>query len=472
MKQKNRDILFIMRLASDLVMVVLAWWLAYWLRFSGLLPIIKGIPDFRLYSKMAPFVAGIWLLVFSGAGLYRRSGRHRSPFIEALDILQSCALATMAFIAFTYIYEEYRYSRVVMIIFALLHPWLIISGRSGIRKALRMYRRRAAPRRTLLIGGGDILARAIDLAKAGDLTRSEILGVILVGSVEQLAKSEDACRALGLTIMPAQSDWPAFFSANPTETVVIALPHNAYDYLDANLEQIADQVSEVHLVPDLVRFTRFAAGVDIINGTPVVTVNESPLAGGGKLLKRLVDIVGSAFALLLFGPVMAVIALLVVLSSPGPVLFRQERMGLDGRTFAMLKFRSMRADAEAKTGAVWAQRRDERTTVVGKWLRRTSLDELPQFFNVLRGDMSLVGPRPERPVFVDQFRRDVPGYYLRHHTKAGITGWAQVNGWRGNTSIEKRIEYDLFYIQNWSLWFDVKILIMTVFKGFINRNAY
>lgn len=171
-------------------------------------------------------------------------------------------------------------------------------------------------------------------------------------------------------------------------------------------------------------------------------------------------------------PLLLLTVVLVKFTSPGPVFYRQERMGLDGGTFSMWKFRSMKLNAEEKTGAVWAKENDDRRTWIGSILRSTSIDELPQLWNVLIGDMSLVGPRPERPIFVDKFRYEIPNYMIRHRVKTGITGWAQVNGWRGDTSLEKRIECDIFYIRNWSLWFDFKILLLTVFKGFVNRNAY
>ena len=220
------------------------------------------------------------------------------------------------------------------------------------------------------------------------------------------------------------------------------------------------------------RFTRFASGIALVDGQPVISINESPLAGMGRLIKRGVDVCGAVVGLVLFGPVMGLIAVLVRLSSPGPVLYRQERMGLDGNSFWILKFRSMPVDAEKKSGAVWAKPADNRATWLGSLLRSSSLDELPQFLNVLRGEMSLVGPRPERPVFVGEFRMKIPGYMLRHKVKAGITGWAQVNGWRGDTSLEKRIECDLFYIQHWSVWLDLRIIFLTVFRGFLNKNAY
>jgi exopolysaccharide biosynthesis polyprenyl glycosylphosphotransferase len=194
--------------------------------------------------------------------------------------------------------------------------------------------------------------------------------------------------------------------------------------------------------------------------------------GWGAIAKRVTDALVSVILIVVLSPLLLLIAVLVKLTSPGPILYSQERMGLDGRSFAMLKFRSMKADAERHSGAVWADVKDDRRTKLGTFLRKTSLDELPQLWNVLYGDMSLVGPRPERPIFVNKFRKEIPHYMLRHKVRAGITGWAQVNGWRGNTSLESRIECDLFYIKNWSYILDLKILTMTVWKGFINKNAY
>jgi exopolysaccharide biosynthesis polyprenyl glycosylphosphotransferase len=212
--------------------------------------------------------------------------------------------------------------------------------------------------------------------------------------------------------------------------------------------------------------------VEDFEGLPIIRLNDPSMSGAGALAKRAVDIALSGIGLVLLAPLFLLIAGLLRVTSPGPILYAQERMGLDGKTFRMLKFRSMRVDAEDVSGAVWASPRDGRRTRLGTLLRRTSLDELPQLWNVLVGDMSLVGPRPERPVFVQQFRKEIPHYMLRHKVKAGITGWAQVNGWRGDTSLSERIACDLYYIRHWSLNLDLKILTLTLFKGFINRNAY
>jgi len=227
----------------------------------------------------------------------------------------------------------------------------------------------------------------------------------------------------------------------------------------------------VKIVPDLFQYVTLYGGLEEFGGLPIVSLQGGPLEGWNLVAKRVFDILFSAAALILVSPILLVVALLVKLTSKGPVLYKQERMGMDGAVFPILKFRTMRTDAES-SGARMATAGDDRRTPVGAFLRRTSLDELPQLFNVLRGDMSLVGPRPERPVFIEEFKRQIPKYHLRHKVKAGITGWAQINGLRGQTSIAKRIEYDLYYIENWSLLLDLKILVRTALGGFLSRNAY
>jgi Undecaprenyl-phosphate glucose phosphotransferase len=254
--------------------------------------------------------------------------------------------------------------------------------------------------------------------------------------------------------------------------VYVVLPADRQKEQSDLLDTLADSSVDLRVVPDLVGRMSLNAGIEELNGLPVILLSQTPLLGWNRIVKRMMDIACGLVALLVFSPLMALIAVLVKLSSRGPVFYAQERMGLDGVRFEMYKFRSMRVDAETESGAVWASPEDDRRTGLGVLLRKTSLDELPQLFNVLRGDMSLVGPRPERPVFVENFRQSVPGYMLRHKMKSGMTGWAQVNGWRGDTSIDRRIEYDLYYIENWSLALDIKIMWLTVWKGFFSQNAY
>ena len=230
--------------------------------------------------------------------------------------------------------------------------------------------------------------------------------------------------------------------------------------------------AEVFLIPNYGDRLFLKPSISLIDNLPAIVLNNIGIKHYQITIKRIMDVTFSLLFILVFSPIYLLIMLLIKLTSPGPIFYTQQRMGLDGKLFKCIKFRGMYQNAEQSLGPVWAKKNDSRVTPIGKFLRQTSLDELPQFFNVLKGEMSIVGPRPERPFFVDKFKKEIPGYILRHKMKSGITGWAQVNGWRGQTSLEKRIEYDLWYIQNWSLWLDVKIMLLTPIKGFLNPHAY
>ncbi len=442
-------------IASDTAIVALSWLLAFYLRFNAGFAIPKGVPDSHLYLKLTPFIAIIWLLVAEISGFYQRSIIRRSAVREGLDIIVMALAAAMTFTAFTNFYNEYQYSRLTLVLFAGLSILGLIAGRSGFRKLLRRYLKKAPKRRVLLMGGGQIY-HDFQARLSGEDSDYHLQAAI---SLEQGAAS-----------LP--KNWPEFLSKQQIETAFIILEPKTHELTSQQILQISDQIPDIKIIPDVLKLAKFSPKLDIVLGLPSISIHESPLDEIGQISKRLMDIAGSLAALTIFSPFLLTLAVLVKLSSRGPVLYKQIRMGLDGKTFAMLKFRSMMQDSELNTGAIFATKNDQRTTWIGRLMRRTSLDELPQFFNVLVGHMSIVGPRPERPVFVEQFRNSIPGYMLRHKVKAGVTGWAQVNGWRGDTSIEKRIECDLFYIQNWSIRFDVKIIILTVLRGFIHKNAY
>ncbi|MCB9228403.1 MAG: undecaprenyl-phosphate glucose phosphotransferase [Deltaproteobacteria bacterium] len=472
MADKNRKVLTRLITLADLISVVVGWLLAYGIRFHSFFPVSKGIPDLIMYLKMIPFLLMTWFIVFSFSGLYKRIGTHRSPLTESLDVLQACIISTLFFISISFFYDEYRYSRLTLVLFAVLHPSLILLGRSLIRKWLRRYRKSAQGRRFLLIGSGPLLNKGLDIIRQSYLENVTISQLILTEDPEYSDVDKEFCQKTGIKSCGIPENWADFLTENPCDSVLIAIPYRQYDSWQTQLKAIADQITDIRILPDLYRLTRFATGIDLIAGTPVISIHESPMEGSSAILKRCIDIIGALTALLIFSPLMLLIALLIRLSAGSPVLYRQQRMGLDGKTFSMMKFRSMPHDSESTSGAVWASKSDQRATPLGAFLRKSSLDELPQLFNVLKGDMSLVGPRPERPVFVNQFRHKVPGYMLRHKVKAGMTGWAQINGWRGDTSIDKRIECDLYYIQNWSLWLDIRILFLTVVRGFVHPNAY
>ena len=277
----------------------------------------------------------------------------------------------------------------------------------------------------------------------------------------------------GIKKIGTLSDLAAYLEKTSLDEVAITLNLNEYH----KLEQIVAicEKSGVHtkFVPDYYNFISTNPYTEDLDGLPVINIRNVPLTNTmNKLIKRLIDIIGSIIALILFSPIMLIVAILVKKSSPGPIIFSQERIGLGNKPFKMYKFRSMGVQDPKKEAKEWTTKNDVRVTPVGRVIRKTSLDELPQFWNVLKGDMSLIGPRPERPLFVEKFKEEIPRYMIKHQVRPGITGWAQVNGFRGDTSIRSRIEHDLYYIENWSLGLDIKILFLTFFKGFVNKNAY
>jgi Undecaprenyl-phosphate glucose phosphotransferase len=281
---------------------------------------------------------------------------------------------------------------------------------------------------------------------------------------------------LGTTVMNVPviglfGDLDRVLNEKPVDQVILALPLEEQSQLRDIMEVLALRTIDVKVVPDLFNYVTLRGGLEEFGGLPIISLQGAPLEGWNRIAKRTFDILVASLALLFLSPVMLALSALVKLTSKGPIFFAQERMGMDGHLFHMFKFRTMRTDAE-KDGARFATPNDDRRTPIGAFLRKTSLDEVPQFWNVFVGDMSLVGPRPERPVFIEEFKKQIPRYHLRHMVKSGITGWAQINGLRGDTSIKDRIDYDLYYIENWSLLFDLKILLRTALGGFLSRNAY
>ena len=450
----------------DVAIIVAAWLAAYWLRFYvPIIPVTKGFPAFTAYAALTPFVALLWLAVFSSMRVYKLS-RLFGPLQELQFVLKAHGLALLLFVSLTYLFEVYKYSRLVTLYFGVLSAVVLVASRLLVRVALRSLRARGFHlRHIVLVGEGGSVERLIDRFQGFPELGFRVRGVV---THEDSASQNVA----GSAVLGHFGDIAEIIERVKADEVLIALPASQQEQVTRLLDLLKDETVDVRLVPDVYAYVTLGCEVEDFDGVPVVRINDSPLIGWYAAGKRLTDVAVASVALVFLFPLLSVIALLVKLTSRGPVLYAQERMGLDGRTFRMLKFRSMRMDAEASTGAVWAKESDNRKTLLGSILRKTSLDELPQLWNVVRGDMSLVGPRPERPVFVHQFRKEIPHYMLRHKVKSGITGWAQVNGWRGNTSLRRRIECDLYYIQNWSYALDLKILTLTLWKGFVNKNAY
>jgi len=467
MLKEKRQLFEVFFMGSDLLVVTLAWIIAYSLRFmTDWVPADKGVPDFMHYFSMTLFIWLIWAFVFKRMGLYKPMRGVRRTY-EVWQLVNANALGVLLLIAVTYLFREKSvpFSRLVFVYFGILATVFTVLQRSALRSLLREVRRRGYNLRyLLLVGTGQV---AIDIVQR--IRSQKELGIQLVGCLGR--NSADLKGPGNLPVLGTYAELQQVVTKMDIDQVIIALPLEDNQFLPSIMQQVNDTLVDVKIVPDLYRFVSLGGYIEEFDGLPVISVQESPLAGVGLYLKRLIDFVLALILLLVFTPVMTMIAVIIKLTSKGPAFYAQERVSYDGTPFKIYKFRTMSSDAE-QNGAGWTVEGDQRVTRIGRFLRSTSLDELPQLFNVLRGDMSIVGPRPERPVFIKEFRQKIPRYMLRHKVPAGMTGWAQVNGWRGNTSIDKRIEYDLYYIENWSLVLDFKILFLTLFKGFKNRNAY
>ena len=449
-------------LVGDLCLIAVCWVLAYWIRFH--LMHVTDVPPFRDYALQLIPILVVWGIAFRTFDLYRpkRLGSHVSEWI---DVAKASLLGALILVSImTFVFRGYEYSRLVILLFLAESIVTVSVARAALREVLRFARRHGYNLRyAIVVGGGEPAAEVLRV-----LNRRRDVGIFVLGLLSDKKEVPENVRWLG-----GIEDVRTVLDRQQVDIVFIALPHADASRLTSVLSGIGDDPIAIHLVPDVFSLVPARGGVEEFEMIPFIHLRESRLYGWNRVLKRGFDLLFGAVGLAIVAPVMLAIGVALKLTSPGPVLYQQERMGVDGRRFKMLKFRTMRVNAEEETGPVWARPDDPRRTALGVFLRRTSLDELPQLFNVLRGEMSLVGPRPERPSFVEEFRRRVPGYMLRHKVKAGITGWAQINGWRGNTSIERRIECDLYYIERWSLGFDLKILLQTLWYGFrINRNAH
>ncbi|MCS6976839.1 MAG: undecaprenyl-phosphate glucose phosphotransferase [Gemmatales bacterium] len=448
----------------DLVLTGTAWVLAYVVRFhAGWIPILHEQPDFALCLADLPLVLILAAAAYHFTGMYtvHRLRRFRE---ELISVLKGTTLLVLLIVA-TVFWRHHPYeSRIVMALFYGLTLGFVLTARRLSWTAIRFLRQLGYNQTPALIVGTGRVARRI--AKA--LGNASWTGVYPLGFVEDQPNRW----ASDLNILGRTEDLPQLIEKHRVGHVFIALPLNRYHEARRVFDILSQTLVDVRLVVDAPNMAALSLTTTQIDGVTVLGLRESPHYGLNVVVKRAMDIVLSLLALIILSPVMIVIAILIKLTSPGPIFYRQERCSLNGKRFQMLKFRSMRVDAEAQSGPVWCQENDPRRTPLGAFLRRTSLDELPQLINVLKGDMSLVGPRPERPVFIQQFKKTIPNYMIRHCVKAGITGWAQIHGWRGNTSLRKRIEYDLYYITHWNPWLDLRILFMTAIKGWTDKHAY
>jgi len=465
--KEHSQIFITLLFISDLILIAFSWILAYLIRFN--LPLIKVIKDIPPWEQHLPLLLLLILIcsaVFNLMNLYRPM-RFSSISKEIKELFKAITISLLLFIFFAYFFKEYRYSRLTILYFWVIGFINLSLSRWVSRRILRFLRKKGKNLRyVLLVGEGKLLEK---LLRA--IHRHPELGLKPIGILSEKGNPVEKTIG-GIDVIGTYEDLPEIVRKRGVDKVFIVLPFHRHEKIKDLLISLKDEFVDIKIVSDLYDLFQLRGGIEEIDGLPIINIRETPLLGWGKLFKRLIDVLISSFGLVLLSPLFLLISLFIKITSKGPVFYKQKRMGLDGNIFEMIKFRSMIVDAEKETGSVWAKEDDPRRTPLGKILRKTSLDELPQLWNVLKGEMSLVGPRPERPELIERFKEVIPNYMLRHKIKAGMTGWAQVNGWRGNSSLEKRIEYDIYYIEHWSIAFDIKILFLTLFKGFVNRNAY
>ena len=451
---------------TDVFATVLALLVAYLIRFESVWPTPKGPQPIGNYLVLIPIICLLWPILFYFHRLYQLR-RDRSVIDEVLAVVVASSLSTLILVGLLSFWRAYSFNRPLLVVFLFLDIILVSVCRYGVHQYIeRVWASGIGVRRVLVVGAGRAGTALVD-----KLLDHPATGMRPVGFADD-DPDKRGFDFRGVPVLGETTDVRALIAAHEIDTVFLALPVDAYRKMLRILKEVGNEMIDLRVVPDLFQYVTFRAGVEDFDGLPVINLTQVPLEGWNSLVKRAMDVALSSLGLALLALLYPFIAVAIWIEDRGPILFGQERMGLDGRLFRMLKFRSMRVDAEDETGPTWTEENDPRRTRVGAFLRRTSLDELPQLVNVFRGDMSLVGPRPERPEFVSEFKEQFPQYMLRHRVRAGITGWAQVHGWRGNTSLAKRVEYDLYYIENWSVGLDVKILWMTLRHGFFHTNAY
>jgi exopolysaccharide biosynthesis polyprenyl glycosylphosphotransferase len=459
MLKRYRKSFYFQLLILDAVATFLAWLLAYYVRFQILREDNEGWAI--TFVRLGVLAVLLNWIFFHVNRLYQPL-RIQPWYKEVLSIFGAILQGTIAIIVLYYFFASIRFSRGHLLMYLVFCELLVVLFRVFYRNHLyAMYWKGKLLHPILLVGNGPQMDRYVSLVK-----NAPDLGYRFIGWIDSNKK------ALHFDIpeIPAD-DLVKLIDQYHPELVVIGYSHDQTAKIESMLEASYNTVTPLVLLPDL-SYDFIGSTVEDFLGIPLIKINQPQERFFSGLAKRFMDIVFSFIGLIILSPLFLIIAILIKLTSKGPVFYKQERMTMDGDRFYMVKFRSMRVLNDGSNEKGWTVKDDPRITPIGAFLRKTSLDEFPQLWNVLKGEMSLVGPRPERPMYVEQFKVKIPAYMLRHRVKGGITGWAQVNGWRGDTSIEKRLEYDLYYIRNWSLWFDIKILFLTFIKGFVNKNAY
>lgn len=467
---RRKDFLIpLLTVLSDAVAIEAAFLFSYWLRFfspfTELFPVELGIPPLDAYVYGSLVVIPVWLLLFNSRSMY--SPRRALYFSdEFFAIVRLVVIGMLIVMSAAFFYRAFSYSRLVFAMLGVFSAGFIAAGRYALLKfEQQWYTRGKDLKRVLIVGTNAFAARVYQT-----LSQNPRLGYAVVGYCT--ANGAGELEQLNAQPLGSIRDVPDLIRSQSIDIVLVALNDTEHAKLYDMVKECEGLNTDIFMVPDTLELMTSQVRIKEIEGIPFLKIKAVPMTTWNHIMKRTFDLVVASVVLILASPILLLICLLIKLDSKGPVLYLQERVGLDGKPFNVLKFRTMRAEAEKETGPVWARKDDPRVTRIGRFLRRFSLDELPQLMNVLKGEMSLVGPRPERPHFVEQFKKEIPKYLDRHRVKTGMTGWAQVNGLRGNAPIEERTKYDLYYIENWSLVFDLKIILKTIRAVLFGKDAY
>lgn len=462
-KKKKHYGLLIWLWISDVLLIVGSYALAYAIRFAPGMPLSPGkhAPPFFIYLEILPFAVLVYFLALRFYGLYKLN-RIRSLLEEFFLILKAVLVGSIILMASSFVYRDYSYSRTMFLIKAGFLILFLFTNRVLFHRIeTKLARSKGFQRNILLCGHGPAIRQLIN--GLTDQKGSYAVVGLLANDKELIGTHINNVSVLGTL-----DDFERILEDHSIDEVILGETEMPRKRIFEMVLKSEEKMVNFRMVSDMLGMVTNKLDIENINGVSLLGITETPLNHPvNRFIKRFIDISISLVSVILLSPVLIITGLLVKLNDGGPIFYKQERVGEDGKIFNILKFRSMQVDAESKTGPKFADEDDPRKTPFGKFLRRTNLDELPQFFNVLLGDMSLVGPRPERPIFVNQLKTDIPRYMARHRVRSGITGWAQVNGLRGGPPSEERIKYDLYYIENWSVWLDLKILFMTpfAFKG-------
>ncbi|MFC1643639.1 undecaprenyl-phosphate glucose phosphotransferase [Chlamydiota bacterium] len=451
---------------TDILIIFCSFLMAYLIRFkSGLIPVTLGVFPMKLYIEAFSLSTLVLVLVLNAFGFYRKKESYNPTFIF-VDVIKAVSIGFIIMMAMTYVYHrEFSYSRILIVLAWMLSILFLTLSRTLLENIERWIAyKKQDKKKVLVIGTGDMAKRLIKNLRLNPFLGYEVAGI--------LAENDRVSRnyIFGKKILGHIGDIDDILNQQKFHEVILTLPNMKHDNIVDIILKCERNMIRFKMIPDIFEIITSCVEVDNIDGVPILGLKEFPLEKPlNRFMKRLFDIAGSSLGLALTAPLFPILGYLIKRDSKGPVFYKQTRIGEDGREFNILKFRTMKINAEKESGPVWAKKEDPRRTKIGGFLRKFNLDEIPQLINVFKGDMSMVGPRPERPHFVAEFKENIPRYMSRHIVKSGITGWAQVNGLRGDTSIEQRIKYDLYYMENWSLLFDAKIIMMTFFA---RENAY